>query len=161
MKKKVDVFALSIYGLVIFPKVLGHINDTVSGLFDRLDKRVMPIPGILVETFRSLSACRRAVFSENYSLLKEFVATPRRDNILEEKWMEILQRAIRYAPLLVLRQYRSRQFILATQRLAQCEFAYKGDNNKKKVREISNAWNRTHRMKRFTANPMTTLKYDW
>ncbi|MBA0676327.1 hypothetical protein Goari_017808, partial [Gossypium aridum] len=53
MKKKVDVFALSIYGLVIFPKVLGHINDTVSGLFDRLDKRVMPIPGILVETFRS------------------------------------------------------------------------------------------------------------
>ncbi|MBA0823173.1 hypothetical protein Goarm_019921 [Gossypium armourianum] len=38
-KKKVDVFALSIYGLVIFPKVLGHINDTVSGLFDQLDKR--------------------------------------------------------------------------------------------------------------------------
>ncbi|MBA0648755.1 hypothetical protein Goklo_016410 [Gossypium klotzschianum] len=27
-------------------------------------------------------------------------------------------------PLLVLRQYRSRQFISAMQRLAQCEFAY-------------------------------------
>ncbi|MBA0730425.1 hypothetical protein Golax_000021, partial [Gossypium laxum] len=30
--------------------------------------------------------------------------------------------AIRYAPLLVLRQYRSRQFIPVTQGLAQCEF---------------------------------------
>ncbi|MBA0873882.1 hypothetical protein Goshw_008644 [Gossypium schwendimanii] len=41
-KKKVDVFALSIYRLVIFPKALGHINDAVLDLFDRLDKRVMP-----------------------------------------------------------------------------------------------------------------------
>ncbi|MFQ6660440.1 hypothetical protein Gotur_028962 [Gossypium turneri] len=31
------------------------------------------------------------VFSENYSPLKEIVATPRRDDILEEKWMAILQ----------------------------------------------------------------------
>ncbi|MBA0613560.1 hypothetical protein Godav_013968 [Gossypium davidsonii] len=56
----VDVFALSIYGLVIFPKELGHIDEVVSDLFDRLDKRVMPVPAILVETSRSLSACRRA-----------------------------------------------------------------------------------------------------
>ncbi|MBA0876335.1 hypothetical protein Goshw_011518 [Gossypium schwendimanii] len=31
------------------------------------------------------------VFSENYSPLKEIVATPRRDDISEEKWMTILQ----------------------------------------------------------------------
>ncbi|MBA0800018.1 hypothetical protein Gohar_010489, partial [Gossypium harknessii] len=59
-KKKVNVFALSIYGLVIFPKALGHIDDAVSDLFDRLNKKVAPILEILVETFRSLSACRRA-----------------------------------------------------------------------------------------------------
>ncbi|MFQ6654214.1 hypothetical protein Gotur_025292 [Gossypium turneri] len=59
-KKRVDVFTLSIYGLVIFPKALGHIDEAVSDLFDRLDKRVMPVPAILVETFRSLSACQRA-----------------------------------------------------------------------------------------------------
>ncbi|MBA0786966.1 hypothetical protein Gotri_027877 [Gossypium trilobum] len=46
-EKRVDVFALSIYGLVIFPKALGHINDAVSDVFDRLDKKVMPIPTIL------------------------------------------------------------------------------------------------------------------
>ncbi|MBA0668206.1 hypothetical protein Goklo_001149 [Gossypium klotzschianum] len=54
-----------------------------------------------------------------------------------------------------------RQFVPVTQGLAQCEFAYKGDNYKKKVREISNAWNQTYRMKRFATNPLTTLEYVW
>ncbi|MBA0785497.1 hypothetical protein Gotri_026342, partial [Gossypium trilobum] len=119
VRKRVDVFALSIYGLVVFPKALGHVDKTVTDLFNRLDKRVTPIPAILPETFRSLSACRKAeegriigcaqlllawfhshfwkvdrvlyrVFSEIYSPLKEIVATPRRDDISEEKWMAIL-----------------------------------------------------------------------
>ncbi|MFQ6662136.1 hypothetical protein Gotur_030048 [Gossypium turneri] len=56
--------------------------------------------------------------------------------------------AVGYASLLVLRQYRSRQFVPATQGLAQCEFLYKGDGYKKKIREMSNAWNQTRWMKR-------------
>ncbi|KAG8475524.1 hypothetical protein CXB51_032282 [Gossypium anomalum] len=32
MKKRVDVFALSIYGLVIFPKALGHIDEIIECL---------------------------------------------------------------------------------------------------------------------------------
>ncbi|MBA0789505.1 hypothetical protein Gotri_026551 [Gossypium trilobum] len=31
------------------------------------------------------------VFSENYSLLNELLATPRRDDITKERWMMILQ----------------------------------------------------------------------
>ncbi|MBA0673209.1 hypothetical protein Goklo_025051 [Gossypium klotzschianum] len=58
-KKKVDVLVLSIYGLIIFPKALGHIDEAVSDLFDRLDRRVTPVPAILSKTFRSLNACRR------------------------------------------------------------------------------------------------------
>ncbi|MBA0770845.1 hypothetical protein Gotri_019414 [Gossypium trilobum] len=113
MKKRVDLFSLSFYGLFIFPTALGHINEAVSDLFDRLDKRVTPVPTSLAEIFRSFGACQRAgegrfircaqlllawfhshfwkvervfyrVFSENYSLLKEFVAAPRRDNISRE-----------------------------------------------------------------------------
>ncbi|MBA0787502.1 hypothetical protein Gotri_025712 [Gossypium trilobum] len=34
MKKKVDVFSLSIYGLVVFPKALGHVDEEVTDLFD-------------------------------------------------------------------------------------------------------------------------------
>ncbi|MBA0696726.1 hypothetical protein Goari_003255, partial [Gossypium aridum] len=57
-------------------------------------------------------------------------------------WVPLIEiwGVVGYAPLLVLRQYRSMQFIPIMQRLDQCEFPYKCDNYKKKIREISNAW---------------------
>ncbi|MFQ6666880.1 hypothetical protein Gotur_033082 [Gossypium turneri] len=111
---------MSITGMIVFPKALGHVDEAVTDLFNRLNKRVTTISTILAETFRSLSACRKAgegrfircaqlllawfhshfwkvdkvsyrVFSKNYSPLKEIVSTPRRDDISEEKWMGILQ----------------------------------------------------------------------
>ncbi|KAK5843250.1 hypothetical protein PVK06_005701 [Gossypium arboreum] len=57
--KRIDIFALSIYGLVIFPKALRHVDEAVTGLFDRLEKGITPVPAILAETFRSLSMCRK------------------------------------------------------------------------------------------------------
>ncbi|MBA0637235.1 hypothetical protein Godav_029605 [Gossypium davidsonii] len=35
-KKKVDVFALSVYGLVLFPKALGHVDEAVTDLLTDL-----------------------------------------------------------------------------------------------------------------------------
>ncbi|KAL1179603.1 hypothetical protein V6Z11_A03G170700 [Gossypium hirsutum] len=222
-KRKVDIFALSIYGLVIFPKALRHIDEAVAVFFDRLNKRVTPVPVILAETFRSLSACRRAgegkfigcaqlllawfhshfwkvdkvsyqVFSESYSSLNEITTMSRRDDISEENWISLLRNlqeedvewrahwfvpdeilyrfgsfdwvpllgiwgAIGYAPLLVLRQYRSRQFISMTHGLAQSEFSYRKNNYKKKVQEISYAWKQIRRMKRLAVGSMATLEY--
>ncbi|MBA0700699.1 hypothetical protein Goari_022555, partial [Gossypium aridum] len=204
-------------------KALGYVDETVTDLFDRLDKKVTPIPAILAETFRSLSTCQKTgegrfigcaqfllvwfhshfwkvdkvsykVFSENYSPLKEIVATTRRDDISKEKWIAILQNlqeedvewrapwllpdeilyrcgdfdwvpllgiwgAVGYASLLVLRQYRSRQFIPATQGIADCEFSYKDDGYRKKIQEMSSAWKQTRRMKRLAMGPMTTPEY--
>ncbi|MFQ6624007.1 hypothetical protein Gotur_004183 [Gossypium turneri] len=143
-KKKVDIFALSVYGLVVFPKALGHVDEAVTDLFDRLNTGVTPVPVILVETFRSLNECRRAV------------AIPRQDDIPEERWMEILRNlrkediewrahwmlpdeilyrcgtfdwvpllgiwgAFGYAPLLVLRQYRSRKNAELENKIEQME----------------------------------------
>ncbi|KAG8502514.1 hypothetical protein CXB51_001100 [Gossypium anomalum] len=203
-RKRVDIFALSIYGLVVFPKALRHVDEAVIDLFDRLEKGITPVPVILAKTFRSLSTCQKTgegrfigcaqllmvwfhrhfwrldkisyqVFSESYSPLKEEVAIQMREDISKEKWMEILQNlkegdiewraywmvpdeimyrcgnfdwvpllgiwgATRYTPLLTLRQYKSRQFVLTTHRLAQCEFSFKGAHYKKKVRELSDAW---------------------
>ncbi|KAL1064082.1 hypothetical protein V6Z11_D13G187500 [Gossypium hirsutum] len=224
VRKKVDIFALNIYGLIVFLKILGHIDEAVTDLFDRLDKGVTPVPVILAETFRSLNACRRTgeggfigcaqlllgwfhshfwkvdkvsyqILSESYSPLKEIVATSRRDDITEEKWMAIFRNlqeenvewralwlllddilyrcgdfdwvlllgiwgAVGYAPLLVLRQYRLRQFAPATQRSAECEFSYKDDGYKRKAREMANAWNQTRQMKRLAVGPMTTSEYN-
>ncbi|KAG8492270.1 hypothetical protein CXB51_009954 [Gossypium anomalum] len=58
-RKRVDIFALSIYGLVIFPKALRHVDEAVVDLFERLEKGITPVPAILAETFRSLSSCRK------------------------------------------------------------------------------------------------------
>ncbi|KAG8474320.1 hypothetical protein CXB51_034002 [Gossypium anomalum] len=119
-RKRVDIFALSIYGLVIFPKALRYVDEAVIDLFDRLEKGITPVPTILAETFRSLSTCRKTgegrfigcaqllmvwfyghfwkvdkisyrVFFESYSPLKEEAAIQRREDITEEKWVEILQ----------------------------------------------------------------------
>ncbi|XP_052477191.1 uncharacterized protein LOC128032591 [Gossypium raimondii] len=176
VRKKVDVFALSIYGLIVFPKILGHIDEAVTDLFDRLDKGVTPVPVILAETFRSLNACRRTgegrfigcaqlllgwfhshFWKVDKNLQEENVEWRASwllpDDILyrcgDFDWVPLLGiwGAVGYAPLLVLRQYRSRQFVSATQGLAECEFSYKDDGYKRKAREMANAWNQTRRMK--------------
>ncbi|MFQ6657807.1 hypothetical protein Gotur_027330, partial [Gossypium turneri] len=122
-RKKVDVFALSIYGLIVFPKILGHVDKAVTDLFDRLDKR----------NLREEDIEWRAPW-----LLP--------DEILyrcgDFNWVPLLEiwGAVSYAPLLVLRQYRSRQFVPTTQGLAECEFSYKDDGYKRKARKMANAW---------------------
>ncbi|MBA0877644.1 hypothetical protein Goshw_001835 [Gossypium schwendimanii] len=68
--------------MVLFPKTLGHIDEAVTNLFDRLEKRVPPVP---------VDKVSYRVFSKSYSPLKEIVATLRRDDISEEKWMTIFQ----------------------------------------------------------------------
>ncbi|MBA0880495.1 hypothetical protein Goshw_002662 [Gossypium schwendimanii] len=130
-RKKVDVFALSIYGLVVFPKTLGHVDEAIIDLFDLLEKRVTPVPTILAETFRSLNACRRAregrfigcaqlLLAWFHSNFWKFNKVSYRDIewralwlILDEvlyrcgdfDWVPLLGiwRAVGYAPLLVLR----------------------------------------------------------
>ncbi|KAG8500659.1 hypothetical protein CXB51_004518 [Gossypium anomalum] len=57
---KVDIFALSLYGLMVFPRALGYVDEATTDLVHRLSKRVTSIPAILAETFRSLGACRKA-----------------------------------------------------------------------------------------------------
>ncbi|MBA0819870.1 hypothetical protein Gohar_019592 [Gossypium harknessii] len=160
MKKRVDIFTLGIYGLVIFPKALGHIDEVVSDLFDRLSKGVTPVSAILAKTFRSLTECRRAGerrFIGCAQLLLAWFQPLLENEDIEWRapWLipdEILYRcrefdwvpllgiwgAVRYAPLLVSRQ----------------------DNYKNRVREMSNAWNQTRRMKILAVGPSITPEYS-
>ncbi|XP_016747490.1 uncharacterized protein [Gossypium hirsutum] len=196
VKKRVDLLALSMYGLMIFPKAMGHIDEAVVDLFDRISKQNTPMPAILAEThFWRVDKVPCRVFFKDYSPLKEAAATPRRDGITEERWIEILQNfqeedvmwkvpwvtpseilyrcgnfdwvplpgiweVVGYAPLLVLRQYKTEQFIPATQRLALSDFSYKGDHYKKKMREISEAWKKVCCVKILTKGPTTTFEYN-
>ncbi|MFQ6669014.1 hypothetical protein Gotur_034434 [Gossypium turneri] len=147
-RKKVDVFALSIYGLVVFPKALGHVDEAVTDLFDRLEKRVTPVSNLQEEDIE----CRAP-----WLLPDEIIY-----RCGDFDWVPLLRiwGAVGYAPLLVLRQYRSRQFVPATQGLAECAFPYMGDGYKKRVREMVNVWSLTHRMKRLVVGPMITPEYS-
>ncbi|KAG8482922.1 hypothetical protein CXB51_023980 [Gossypium anomalum] len=97
--KKVDVFALGLYGLMVFPRALGYVDEATTNLFHPLSKRVTSVPVILAETFRSLGACRRAgaasvvcrVFFEDYSPLKDIVASTKRVDVPEKNRIALLQ----------------------------------------------------------------------
>ncbi|KAG8476886.1 hypothetical protein CXB51_029951 [Gossypium anomalum] len=188
MKRRVDVFALSVYGLVVFPKALRHIDEAVTNLFDQLGKGITPPFLEDGEGLLSTLPPKFLSFEGNYGYVEEgryirgemdgdTAKSSRGGHRVESPLMvpgKILFRCgdydwvpllgiwggIGYAPFLVSRQYRSRQFIPATQGLAQSEFCYKGDNYKKKVREICNAWDRTYRMEGVAVNPMVTPGYN-
>ena len=51
-------FALAIYGLVIFPWILGYIEMAVVDTFEQIQHGSNPALAILAETFRSLNYCR-------------------------------------------------------------------------------------------------------
>ncbi|KAL4368793.1 hypothetical protein GQ457_05G019280 [Hibiscus cannabinus] len=169
-KNQVDMFTLSIYGLVIFPKSLGYIDDAVMELFDSLNKGVNPVLTILVETFRSLNVCKKtgneAISESMKELLTKHVSKTihrckiwhphqgKRISHMKTGWSssKIFRKrkllgkqagfgAIGYATLLVSKQYRSRQFILATRGLATCEFAYESWDYRRSISLMIRAWN--------------------
>ncbi|XVF23419.1 hypothetical protein REPUB_Repub13aG0036300 [Reevesia pubescens] len=59
-EQSIELFALAIYGLVVFPKVLGHIEISVIDFFGQVSgKKIDPAPSIVAETIRTLNFCKR------------------------------------------------------------------------------------------------------
>ncbi|MBA0575065.1 hypothetical protein Golob_025026, partial [Gossypium lobatum] len=109
-------------------------------------------------------------FSENYSPLKELVAIARRDDISEEKWIMILQNLQEedvewLAPWMIPNEilYQCGDFDWVPLLGIWGAVGYApllGNNYKKKVREILNAWNQTCRIKILAVGLMTTPEYS-
>ncbi|KAG8490012.1 hypothetical protein CXB51_015447 [Gossypium anomalum] len=210
MLKRVNLFALAIYGLVIFPKVLRHLEVAVVDFFERLKQGINPVLTILAETFRSLSSCRRKgegrfigcaqllnvwilshfwkvertpfhMFSKTFAPLEVYLEKEWPKEVTEQYWVSVFQNlraeditwraswihpsvllyrvgdqdwipllglweGIGYASLLVQRQFSSRQFIPATGRLTQSEFAFAGEGYTKRVRDTTKSWKKIHLM---------------
>ncbi|KAG8474088.1 hypothetical protein CXB51_033580 [Gossypium anomalum] len=138
VKKRVDVLALSIYGMMIFPK------NT-------------PVPVILTETIGSLNACRRAGegrFIGCAQLLLVWFHSHfwELDKNLREE--DVMWKAPWLVPSEVL--YRCGNFDWG---LAQSDLSYKGDHYKKRMREIAEAWKKPFSMKILTEGSTSTLEY--
>ena len=54
-----DIFALMVYGTLIFPQSPGYVDATVVDLIEQIDNQVNLVPAIVTETIRSLNYCRR------------------------------------------------------------------------------------------------------
>ena len=54
-----DVFALAVYGIVIFSKVPGHVKVAVIDVIEQIESQANPVPAIVAETLRTLNFCRR------------------------------------------------------------------------------------------------------
>ncbi|KAG8503089.1 hypothetical protein CXB51_000893 [Gossypium anomalum] len=219
-----DLFALAIYGLIAFPKVLRYVKVAVVDFFEKLRQGINPVPTILAETFRSISSCRRKgegrfigcaqllnvwilshfwkvertpfhMFSKTFAPLKVYLEKDWLEDVIEQHWVsvfhnlrteEITWRApwirpsillykcgskdwvpllglwggVGYAPLMVQRQFASRQFIPATGGLAQSEFAFTGEGYKKRVRDIAKSWKEIHLMELALYADTNTQDYD-
>ncbi|MBA0770398.1 hypothetical protein Gotri_019043 [Gossypium trilobum] len=222
--KRVNLFALAIYELIFFPKVLGHIEVAVVDFFEKLRQGINPVPTILAETFRSLSSCRRKgeerfigcalllnawifshfckverthfhMFSKTFTLLEAYLEKDWPKDVTEQHWVLVFQNlraeditwrepwirpsillykcgnqdwvpllklwgGVGYAPLMVQRQFASRQFIPATSGLAQSEFAFTGEGYMKKVRDATNSWREIYLMELALYADTITQDYD-
>ncbi|XVF19531.1 hypothetical protein REPUB_Repub11eG0118900 [Reevesia pubescens] len=54
-----ELFTLGIYGLMVFPKILGHVEGSVVDFYGQVNKGINPASSILAETIRTLNFCRR------------------------------------------------------------------------------------------------------
>ena len=54
-----NVFAMAVYEMVIYPKVLNHMEVMVVDLVEQANNQVDSVPAIIVETIRSLNFCHK------------------------------------------------------------------------------------------------------
>ena len=54
-----DIFALVVYGTLIFPQSLAYINAAVVDQIEQIENQVNPVLAIVVETIRSLNYYKR------------------------------------------------------------------------------------------------------
>ncbi|KAE8684791.1 hypothetical protein F3Y22_tig00111105pilonHSYRG00444 [Hibiscus syriacus] len=178
IKIRFDLFALGIYGMVIFPKVLGYIEAAVVDLFEQLPKKINPVSAILAETFRSLNACIRLGggrfsgctqllyvwirshfwrtekvsyrrFNTDYSPLKEFLEQEWPKEIKKDMWINAF------------RNLQSNDVVWRAPWQIQREFLY-SKNYKRNIMEAVTAWKTTFCIRAKAAKEMLTPDYeDW
>ena len=53
----IDIFALVVYGTLVFPQSSGYVDAAVVDLIEQVDNQVNPVLAIIAETFHSLNYC--------------------------------------------------------------------------------------------------------
>ncbi|KAG8498174.1 hypothetical protein CXB51_007324 [Gossypium anomalum] len=89
------------------------------------------------------------MFSKTFAPLKAYLEKDWPKDVTEHQdWVPLLGLwgGVGYAPLMVQRQFTSRQFIPATGGLTQSKFAFTGEGYMKRVRDTAKSWKEIHLM---------------
>ncbi|KAG8492233.1 hypothetical protein CXB51_009871 [Gossypium anomalum] len=81
MLKRVNLFTLAIYGLVIFPKVLEHLEVAVVDFFERLKQRINP----------KVERTPFHMFSKTFSPLEAYIKKEWPKEVTEQHWVSVFQ----------------------------------------------------------------------
>ncbi|KAG8502352.1 hypothetical protein CXB51_000328 [Gossypium anomalum] len=167
MLKRVNLFALAIYGLVIFSKVLGNLEVAVVDFFERLKQGINPLLNVwILSHFWKVERTPYHMFSKTFAPLEAYLEKEWPKEVTEQHWVSIFQNlraedgGVGYAPLLVQRKFSSRQFIPATGGLAQFEFAFTGEGYMRRVRDTAKSWKKVHLMELALYADTLTQDYD-
>ncbi|OMO86787.1 hypothetical protein COLO4_20929 [Corchorus olitorius] len=144
--------ALAIYGTIIFPKVLGHIEAVVIDYVEQVIQQIDPAPGIVVETLRSLNFCRRKGNGRFIGCAQLFEWPAKRTR---QQWVARLRKlcseeVVWVAPWMpftdVLYKCGNKPwFIPITHWLDQLEFTYGKSGTSTEIKDIMEAWKNTFR----------------
>ncbi|EOY00458.1 Gag-pro-like protein [Theobroma cacao] len=169
------VMALAIYGLVIFPKVLGHIKVGIIDFFEQVVNKANPSPFILAETLRSLNYCRRKgegrfvgcaqllsiwimshfeckvdkfrkPFHPQTAPIREFCESEWPENRTKEQWISRFRELMSVKVTWRAPWMPHHPFVPMTHRLNTLEFAYGEPGFLKRIEEIAQAWKKTSRV---------------
>ncbi|PPD71362.1 hypothetical protein GOBAR_DD31756 [Gossypium barbadense] len=148
--KRVNLFALAIYGLIVFPKVLGHVEVTVVDFLERLSH------------FWKVECTHFHMFSKTFTPLEAHLEKDWPKDIIEQHWVSLLGLwgGVGYALLMIQRLFTLGQFALVTDGLAQSEFAFTGEGYMKRVRDTANSWRKIYLIELALYDVTITLKID-
>ncbi|KAG8485281.1 hypothetical protein CXB51_021842 [Gossypium anomalum] len=182
MLKRVNLFALAIYGLIIFPRVLGHIEVALLNVW-------------ILSHFWKVERIPFHMFSKTFSPLEAYREKEWPKEVTEQHWVSVFQNlraedvtwrapwirpsvllykvgnqdwvpllglwgGVGYALLMVQRQFSSRQFIPVTGGLAQSEFAFAGEGYMRRVRDTTKSWKKIHLIELALYADTLTQDYD-
>ncbi|EOY03000.1 Uncharacterized protein TCM_017392 [Theobroma cacao] len=142
-------FAMAIYGLVVFPKVLGHVEVEWPD-YKRKEEWVARLRRLM-----SIEVTWRAPWMPRIQVMYKCGDKP---------WVPLMRPwgAISYAPIMVRRQFGSEQFVPMTHQLDQLEFTYGEPETLKRIEEIVQDWKKTCRVDQGrVTDEVTTGYHTW
>ncbi|MBA0788966.1 hypothetical protein Gotri_025433 [Gossypium trilobum] len=185
ISKRINLLTLAVYGLIVFPKVLGHIEVAVVDFFEKLRHEInLKVERTPFHMFSKTFAPLEAHLEKNWPM-----------DVTEQHWVSVFQNlrvedvtwrahwihpsvllykfgnldwvpllglwgGVAYAPLMVQRQFASRQFVPVTDGLAHSEFTFIGEGYMKRVRDTVNSWKKIYLMELALYADTLTVDYD-